>query len=113
MKGYSPARVLLSLFLILVAMPVTGRTSSFVSDTAITDHLENEFIFDPGVSFYSDIEDELLWSPYVDRDDVTALVEAGVATLTGSTDSPGESSAAVQNALEGSAVTVITKLELE
>lgn len=60
-----------------------------------------------------DIEGELLWSPFVDAENVTVSVEAGDATLTGSVDSPGESNTAVQNALEGGAVTVINKLELE
>jgi len=59
-----------------------------------------------------DIEDEFLWSPFVDGDDVMVSVEAGVATLTGSVDSLGESSAARDNAFEGGAIAVINKLQL-
>jgi osmotically-inducible protein OsmY len=55
----------------------------------------------------------LFWSPFVDSDDVTVSVEAGVATLTGSVDSLGEYNAARENAFEGGAITVINKLELD
>jgi osmotically-inducible protein OsmY len=60
-----------------------------------------------------DIEEEFLWSPFVDGDDVKVSVEAGVATLTGSVDSLRESSAARENAFEGGAIAVINKLQLE
>jgi osmotically-inducible protein OsmY len=59
------------------------------------------------------IDSELLWSPFVDADDVKVTVEAGVATLTGSVDSLSEYNAARENAFEGGAVTVVNKLELE
>ena len=59
-----------------------------------------------------DIEDEFLWSPFVDGDDVKVSVEAGVATLTGSVASLKESIAARENAFEGGAVSVINKLQL-
>jgi osmotically-inducible protein OsmY len=59
-----------------------------------------------------DIEDEFLWSPFVDGDDVKVSVTAGVATLTGSVDSLNEAIAARENAFEGGAVSVINKLQL-
>lgn len=58
------------------------------------------------------IESELLWSPFVDSDDVTVSVEAGIATLTGSVDSIREYEAAKQNAFEGGATGVISKLRV-
>jgi osmotically-inducible protein OsmY len=61
-------------------------------------------------SIKSDIENELFWSPFVDPGQVSVSVEGGVATLTGIVDSRNEGQAAVQNAFEGGAVTVIDKL---
>ena len=58
------------------------------------------------------IENELLWSPFVDREAVTVAVEGGVATLKGSVDSWSEYNAARENAFEGGAVTVINRLEV-
>jgi len=58
------------------------------------------------------IENELLWSPFVDSDDITVSVEAGIATLTGSVDSIRENEAAEQNAFEGGATAVINKLRI-
>ncbi len=58
------------------------------------------------------IENEFLWSPYVDSDDITVSVEDGIATLTGSVDSIRENQAAEQNAFEGGATAVINKLRI-
>jgi osmotically-inducible protein OsmY len=60
----------------------------------------------------SDIERELLWSPYVFDDEVEVKVENGVATLTGSVESRRERGAAVANAYQGGAVSVDDQLEL-
>ncbi len=58
------------------------------------------------------IENEFLWSPFVDSDDVNVTVESGIATLTGSVDSIRENEAAEQNAFEGGAKAVINKLRI-
>lgn len=60
-----------------------------------------------------DINSELFWSPFVDADEVTVSVDDGVVTLTGTVDSWGERSAASENAIEGGAVKVINKLEVD
>lgn len=59
-----------------------------------------------------DIEDELMWSPYVDGDDVDVSVSGGVATLSGTVDSWSEFNAARENAFEGGAVAVINRIEV-
>jgi osmotically-inducible protein OsmY len=58
------------------------------------------------------IESELFWSPFVDSDQVTVLVDDGKATLTGQVDSWSEYDAATQNALEGGAVVVDNELTI-
>lgn len=60
-----------------------------------------------------DIEDELLWSPFVDVNDVDATVNAGVVTLTGTVDSWMEYNAARENAFEGGAISVINMLNVK
>ncbi len=60
----------------------------------------------------ADIEDEFFWSPYVDSDDIAVKVENGVATLTGKADSWFELDAAVDNAFDGGAKSVNTKVQV-
>lgn len=60
-----------------------------------------------------DIEDELWWSPFVDKEDITVVVDNGVATLTGSVDSWSEFRAARENAIEGGAVVVDNNLTID
>ncbi|MDT8387540.1 MAG: BON domain-containing protein [Thiogranum sp.] len=59
-----------------------------------------------------DINNELQWSPFVARNQVTVSVENGVATLTGAVDSWPEYNAARENAFQGGAVSVINKLRV-
>lgn len=59
------------------------------------------------------IDDQLFWSPFVDGDDVTVSVTHGVATLTGTVQSGYERDAAIANAYEGGAISVLDRLELE
>ena len=59
------------------------------------------------------IESELWWSPMVDADQVKLKVEAGVATLTGTVDSAAEMRAAVKNAMQGGAVVVKNRLQVQ
>jgi osmotically-inducible protein OsmY len=60
-----------------------------------------------------DIESQLFWSPFVDSDDITVEVQGGTATLTGTVEDWGELQAAEENAHQGGAASVISKLELE
>lgn len=60
-----------------------------------------------------EIENELMWSPFVDANEVNVTVDDGVATLTGSVDSLAESSAAQENAFEGGAAGVINELRIQ
>ncbi len=58
------------------------------------------------------IFDELWWSPFVERSNVIIEVDQGVVTLKGEVDSWRERRAAVENAHEGGAVTVIDKMDV-
>ena len=60
----------------------------------------------------SDIEDELLWSPFVDSNEVHVAVNGGVATLTGTVDTWAEYGWASQGAREGGAVRVRNELKV-
>lgn len=59
-----------------------------------------------------DIVSQLWWSPYVDSDDITVEVNSGVASLFGTVDDWRELMAAKENAREGGATSVISKLEV-
>ncbi len=60
-----------------------------------------------------DIESQLWWSPWVGENEVNVTVDDGTVTLTGTVDSWTERSKAAENALEGGALKVINKLEIE
>lgn len=60
-----------------------------------------------------DIQNELLWSPFVDVDEITVSVMNGRATLTGTVDSWRESRAATENAFEGGAIAVVNRLDVK
>ncbi len=59
-----------------------------------------------------DIKDELWWSPFVDSDEVSVTVEEKTATLEGTVDTWGEKKAAIDNAYEGGAKTVVNELKV-
>lgn len=59
------------------------------------------------------IRKELFWSPFVDADQVTVNVDAGVATLSGEVDSMVERYAVIENAFEGGAAAVVDKLTVK
>jgi osmotically-inducible protein OsmY len=61
----------------------------------------------------ADIQNELFWSPYLDRGRVNVDVEKGVAHLTGTVQTLAEKQAATQKALEGGAVAVENSLIVE
>ncbi len=60
-----------------------------------------------------DIQSQLWWSPFVDESEVNVSVEDGVATLTGEVDTWNEYLAARENAIEGGAVAVRNRLDVE
>ncbi len=72
----------------------------------------------PGYTWATDreikeeINDEMWWSPFVDSNDVNVSVEQGIATLTGTVDSPAQMEAARENAFEGGATWVINRLDI-
>ncbi len=74
--------------------------------------------YEPYMTFATDteirqeVQDELWWSPFVDSDQVSVSVDDGVVTLTGTVDTYGERSAAVENAYEGGAVWVDNDLNV-
>lgn len=59
------------------------------------------------------IEDELWWSPFVNEFDVAVQVTSGVATLSGEVDSWQEQQAAIENAYEGGAISVVDNLTID
>lgn len=61
------------------------------------------YSFDRDREIRDNIQDQIWWSPFVDKDQVTITVENGVATLTGKVDSWSEYHAAAENAWEGGA----------
>lgn len=60
-----------------------------------------------------DIEEELFWSMLVDSDTIEVEVEEGVATLKGQADSWQELDAAIENAFEGGAKAVRSRIKLD
>ncbi|HOE96906.1 MAG TPA: BON domain-containing protein [Candidatus Sumerlaeota bacterium] len=58
----------------------------------------------------ADIESELFWSALVDPSDVQVQVQDGVATLRGRVDDSREYGAAIRNAFEGGARSVVSEL---
>ncbi len=59
-----------------------------------------------------DIEEQMVWSPWVDFDDIAVKVENGVATLTGAADSWLEYNKATENAYEGGARQVYNNIKV-
>ena len=89
----------------------------YVDDSYIYDY--DWYSYQPNVTVTKDdhelkdnIESQLFWSPFVDSDQVTVMVDDGKATLTGQVDSWSEYDAAAQNALEGGAVVVDNELTI-
>lgn len=67
----------------------------------------------PDVAIEAAIENELIWSPFVDSGDVRVEVDDGVAHLTGTVESWQERLDAAENAFEGGAVWVDNDLEVK
>jgi osmotically-inducible protein OsmY len=60
----------------------------------------------------ANIDEEISWSPFVDKADVKVTVDDGVATLTGTVKSRGERAAAVASAYEGGARRVRDEIKI-
>ena len=60
-----------------------------------------------------DIESEYFWSPFVDGDEIKAIVKEGVAYLTGTADSHFERRMAAKNALEAGAKRVVNETTVD
>jgi osmotically-inducible protein OsmY len=91
------------------------RAASIASRQRGIDHIENRITLaahplKPDAELLVDIRNELTWSPYVDADDIEVSVEDGVATLRGDVASWLEHKAAVENAYEGGARRVVSKM---
>ena len=65
--------------------------------------VDETWTWKPDAVVQREIESELWWSPFVDSDDITVTVKAGVATLSGTVDSYLEYQTAIANAREGGA----------
>jgi len=65
--------------------------------------VEETWIWKPDTVIQREIESELWWSPFVDHDEITVKVKAGVATLSGVVDNYFEYETALENAREGGA----------
>ena len=65
------------------------------------------------MSIEDNIESQIWWSPYVDKDEVVVSVDEGKATLTGTVDSWNEYYFAEQNAFEGGAIAVDNNLIID
>ena len=61
----------------------------------------------------ADIENELFWSPFLDRDKISVAVNNGVATLTGTVDSWTDFNSAAENAYQAGAHTVLNQLKVK
>jgi osmotically-inducible protein OsmY len=71
---------------------------------------EHEWTWKPDEQIREDVKDQLWWSPFVDKDDVTVDVDNGIVTLAGTVDTYGERQAAEDNAYEGGAKEVVNNL---
>ncbi|MFW6241488.1 MAG: BON domain-containing protein, partial [Thermodesulfobacteriota bacterium] len=89
----------------------------YVDDTYVYDYdwydYQPAYTFETDAEILDDIRGELFWSPFVDSDEVTVMVEDGVATLTGTVDSWSEYQAARENAYEGGATWVDNNLTVQ
>lgn len=84
--------------------------SDFPTMSAIVDHMP------PGRNdreIHGAIHDELLWSPFVDAEQVDIDVQDGKVTLTGTVETWREYYAAEENAYEGGALIVSNRLEVK
>ena len=77
--------------------PMTTPTVYYLSDEEIKENVESE----------------LWWSPFVDRDQINLEVSNGVVTISGTVDSWREYNKAAENAWEGGAMAVVNNLKVK
>lgn len=94
------------------AEDVASRVQGVV-DVQNSIRIDTELTWQSDAEIQENIEDEYFWSLYVDGDDVHVTVERGTAILTGSVADWQEHNAAVENAFDGGATSVISHLNLE
>lgn len=68
------------------------------------------WVWKPDWEIHQDVRDQLFWSPFVDEDRVRVQVTDGIVTLTGEVATWGERQSAEENAYEGGAKAVNTRL---
>ncbi|MBN2105157.1 BON domain-containing protein [bacterium] len=73
--------------------------------------VEDAWTFKTDSEIEEDIEDQFFWSLLV-NDNIEVEVENGMATLSGTVDSPYEAEAAIDNAFQGGARSVIDNMEV-
>ncbi|MBD3161465.1 MAG: BON domain-containing protein [Candidatus Eisenbacteria bacterium] len=74
---------------------------------------EHEWTMKSDWEISQNVTEHLFWSPYVDEDQVDVSVTDGVVTLSGTVDTWGERTAAVNNAWEGGAKDVRNRLDVD
>lgn len=75
--------------------------------------VENMWSYKTDRIIKEDIENELFWSLMVDEENINVTVDDGIATLTGEVESTTQLNTAVNNAFEGGAKSVVSKLDVE
>lgn len=75
--------------------------------------VDSEITWKSDQEIKEDIQGEYFWSPYVDGDTITVLVDDGTAILSGEVQSWDEHEAAVNNAFEGGATSVKSYLDID
>jgi osmotically-inducible protein OsmY len=91
---------------------LTYETSFYDWDATVFDY-DYAIASKTDAEIAEDIGDELYWSPFVDREEVTVAVNNGVATLTGNVDTWNERNQATEEAYEGGAMSVVNQLDVD
>lgn len=85
----------------------------FTVTTWYNDEMPTKVVTQNDALIAEEIDSELVWSPFVDADQVDVTVKDGVAYLSGEVDSWTEARAATSNALEGGAYRVVSTLTVQ
>jgi osmotically-inducible protein OsmY len=106
--GVTEVRNYLTVQNLNVAVPVPGGYGWYPYAYSVqrTDPLAED------AAIAANIDEQLYWSPFVDKADVNVSVDDGVATLTGTVTSRAERAAAVASAYEGGARRVRDEIKL-
>jgi osmotically-inducible protein OsmY len=99
-----------------------GGSSIFLYDPWVDGWPRESMVFTPSPTPWidsrserrlrEDVKSQMWWSPFVDSDQVRVEARGGIVTLTGTVDSDGEREAAIENAYDGGAHTVIDRLRV-